>query len=82
MAREKSIADIIRQRNRIQQELINTAPIASSTAMRYRTASNVADKYVTNIRKRYGSDIGNNGRWNNVAYKRVPQRVYMGLSNG
>lgn len=82
MARKKSIADIIRQRNRIQERLINTAPLADTSTTRYKIAGDAANKYVTNIRKKFGNDIGSDGRWNSVAYKRVSQRIYMGLSNG
>lgn len=79
MARKKSIADIIRQRNRIQERLIK---LADTSTTRYKIAGDAANKYVTNIRKKFGNDIGSDGRWNSVAYKRVSQRIYMGLSNG
>lgn len=85
MARQKSIRDIINQRNRIQQELVNrigTPLDGGNFSNRYRRTSVAATRYVANAERQAGSSLNREGRWNDRADIKVARRTYMGLSKG
>ena len=90
MAKRKSIADIINQRNRIQQEYINRNMFQRTDQQndnsRYKRAQRIADKYISNIQhtKSYQNATSTAKGSANASpeMRQYSQSTYMGLSNG
>lgn len=85
MARQKSIRDIINQRNRIQMGLIDRigTPLDSGDRhSRYQRAASAASRYVANVERKVGSSLNRQGRWNNRADIKVSRSAYMGIVGG
>lgn len=85
MAKQKSVRDIINQRNRIQQELINrvgTTLGSGQFSTRYQRTADTSSRYVNNVERKIGSTLNSMGRWNGKADIPVSRRVYMGLTAG
>lgn len=79
--RKKSVKDIIDQRNRIQQEVINRVTRTSrANTKRYKKAGEAARRYIENIESIVGSTL-TNGRHNEKAEIPFSRAEYNGTSN-